>query len=138
MFSTHDISPQVQLSLERYSEESGTFSYSKDSFTQHLNGLLSVETHSYDNMSIWVALLTLLWFFFRVRKFTITKDTSYNSKCYFLFSDSVADNCDHPQPLKAAIKQSKTDINVYLGATNGMLFAVESSAALSGNQTREG
>jgi len=59
--------------------------------------------------------LPLLWFF------------QGWCECHLLFSDIIADNRDHPQPLKAAIKQSKKDINLYLGATNGMFCAVKAS-----------
>jgi len=85
-----------------------------------------METQSYDNILICaVCCLPFLWFFLRVSEFTITKDTSYVSECHLLFSDIVVDKSEHPQHLKVAIKQSKTDINLYLGATNRMLRTVK-------------
>ena len=90
---------------------------------QTINGLLTEEPHSYDNILICLAFFSFL----RVSEFTILNYTAYDSECHLSLT---VDNRDHPQLLKVTIKQLKIDpfrkgVDHYLGTTDGRLCPVK-------------
>ena len=130
------LTPRVQLALKGIQKSQATSHTQRTrlpitlEILQSINGLLSAEPHSYDNILIWAACCLAFFGFLRVSEFTIPNDTNYDSECHLSPSDISVDNRDYPQLLKVTIKQSKTDpfrkgVDLYLGATNGELCPVK-------------
>jgi len=127
---------QVQLALQGIQKSQATSHTQRTrlpitlEILHSINGLLSEEPHSFDNILLWAACCLAFFGFLRVSEFTIPNDTSYDSECHLSLSDISVDNRDQPQLLKVTIKQSKTDpfrkgVDLYLGATSETLCPVK-------------
>jgi len=133
-FSTQ-LTPRLHLTLKGIQKSQATSSQRTRlpitlKIMQSINGLLTEDPHSYNNILIWAACCLAFFGFLRVSEFTIPNDTAYDSECHLSPSDVAVDNRDHPQLLKVTIKQSKTDpfrkgVDLYLGATDGRLCPVK-------------
>ena len=95
-----------------------------------IRSLLSKESASYNNTTLWAMCCLAFFGFLRVGEFTIPTEGSYNPSCHLSLSDIAVDNRKNSRLLQLFLKQSNTDpfkqgIIVYMVITDSPVCPIK-------------
>ena len=107
-----------------------------------IRSLLSKESASYNNTTLWTMCCLTFFGFLRVSDFTIPTESSYVPSCHLSLSDIAVDNRKNPHLLQLFLKQSKTDpfkqgVKVYMGATDSPVCPIKAILSYLGKRRRQ-
>ena len=107
-----------------------------------IRSLLSKESASYNNTTLWAMCCLTFFGFLRVGEFTIPTEGSYDPSCHLSLSDIAVDDRKNPSLLQLFLKQSKTDpfkqgVKVYIGATDSPVCPIKAILSYLEKRSRQ-
>ena len=111
----HQVTPRLQLILRGIKKRQTGMNSTRTrlpvtvQMLHSIRSLLSKESTSYNNTTLWAMCCLAFFGFLRVGEFTIPTEGSYDPSCHLSLSDIAVDNRKNPGLLQLFLKQSKTD-----------------------------